>query len=61
MAAPALLIAGARDEKFVAINRRMAEAMPSATLCVIPDAGHIVHVEQPEAFLSAAVSWLCEE
>jgi 2-succinyl-6-hydroxy-2,4-cyclohexadiene-1-carboxylate synthase len=61
VAAPTLLIAGAQDEKFVAINRRLAEAMPAASLCLVPGAGHTVHLEQPEAFRSAVEYRLCEK
>jgi pimeloyl-ACP methyl ester carboxylesterase len=45
-----LLLAGAEDEKFVAINRQMAEAIPHARLRVVPGAGHTVHLEQPDRF-----------
>lgn len=47
---PVHLLVGALDTKFVAINRRMAQALPQATLTVVPDAGHTVHLEQPRRF-----------
>jgi 2-succinyl-6-hydroxy-2,4-cyclohexadiene-1-carboxylate synthase len=47
---PTWLIAGALDAKFVAINQRMAELIPGARLCILPDAGHAAHLEQPGAF-----------
>jgi 2-succinyl-6-hydroxy-2,4-cyclohexadiene-1-carboxylate synthase len=50
LAMPVLLLAGAEDEKFVAINRQMAEAIPHARLRVVPGAGHTVHLEQPDRF-----------
>lgn len=56
LAMPVHLIAGALDAKFVAINQRMAALMPAARLTVIPDAGHTVHLEQPDAYLAALLS-----
>ena len=47
---PALLMAGALDEKFTAIAQQMAAALPTARLAIVPAAGHTVHLEQPEAF-----------
>lgn len=45
--APVLLIAGALDPRFVAMARDLASRMPRAEVCVIDDAGHAVHLEQP--------------
>lgn len=50
---PVRLIAGARDEKFTALARRMSEVLPRAELVVIPDAGHAPHLERPHAFAEA--------
>jgi len=47
---PVLLLAGALDEKFMGINRQMAAQMPTATLEIVPDAGHTIHLERPELF-----------
>jgi 2-succinyl-6-hydroxy-2,4-cyclohexadiene-1-carboxylate synthase len=47
---PVLLIAGELDTKFCAIARQMAQALPQAQLCIVPNAGHTVHLEQPEVF-----------
>lgn len=44
---PTLVVAGARDDKFVAIARRMAAAVPSARLEVLDGLGHAVAVEAP--------------
>ncbi len=46
---PVTLLAGERDAKFRAIAERMADALPDATLHVVPGAGHAVQLEQPEA------------
>jgi 2-succinyl-6-hydroxy-2,4-cyclohexadiene-1-carboxylate synthase len=59
---PTLLITGARDQKFAGIAERMAKAIgPSATLALVPDAGHAAHLERPDevaalvdAFLATA-------
>ena len=50
---PVRLIAGAQDEKFAAIARRMAGLLPRAELTLIPDCGHAPHLERPQAFLEA--------
>lgn len=47
---PVHLIAGLLDEKFVETNRCMAAQIPTAELVVVPEAGHTVHLEQPEHF-----------
>lgn len=47
---PTLLIAGELDQKFAAIARSVAGALPNARLALVPDAGHTVHLEQPEIF-----------
>lgn len=56
---PALLIAGALDEKYCDIARRMAAMMPNARLKIVADAGHAVHLEQPAAFARAVYEFLC--
>jgi pimeloyl-ACP methyl ester carboxylesterase len=38
----------------------MAEALPAASLVVIPDAGHAVHLEQPAAFERHVLHFLKE-
>lgn len=58
---PALLLAGERDAKFVALAREMAGAMPQATLHIVPEAGHTIHLERPEAWLRLVLSWLQEQ
>ena len=47
---PTLLIAGALDQKYVALARKMSDALPCARTHIMPDAGHATHLEQPEAF-----------
>jgi 2-succinyl-6-hydroxy-2,4-cyclohexadiene-1-carboxylate synthase len=52
ISSPVHLIAGARDEKYVALAREMASALPLSDLTVVPGAGHSVHLEAPDAWLS---------
>lgn len=44
------LIVGEADKKFVQINKEMQQQLPHACLHVVPNAGHTIHVEQPELF-----------
>lgn len=44
---PVTLVVGERDEKFKAIAREMAALIGDATVAVVPDTGHAVHVEAP--------------
>ena len=58
---PVLLLAGELDNKFVAINRKMARLLPRATLQIVPGAGHTVHLERPLLFLQDSLHWfLCD-
>jgi 2-succinyl-6-hydroxy-2,4-cyclohexadiene-1-carboxylate synthase len=49
---PTLLIAGELDTKFTMIARLMAQLLPQSQLRIIPGAGHTVHLERPEEFVS---------
>jgi 2-succinyl-6-hydroxy-2,4-cyclohexadiene-1-carboxylate synthase len=55
--APVLVLAGEHDSKFRDLGERMAGSMPDATFRVIADAGHSVHLEQPEATADAVAEW----
>jgi 2-succinyl-6-hydroxy-2,4-cyclohexadiene-1-carboxylate synthase len=52
---PVTLIAGERDSKYRKLGERMAAAIPSARLLVVPAAGHAVHLEAP-ALVAAAIA-----
>jgi 3-oxoadipate enol-lactonase len=56
---PALVLAGA-DDQLIPIDesRRMAEALPNAQLAVVPDAGHLAPLENPEASNEALLRFL---
>lgn len=58
VACPTLLLTGTRDEKYDALGSRMAVLMPNAEQHPIPEAGHNVHLEQPEAFTRALLAHL---
>jgi 2-succinyl-6-hydroxy-2,4-cyclohexadiene-1-carboxylate synthase len=60
LSTPTLLIAGALDEKYCQLGREMAAAIPDARLETVPDAGHTVHLERPEAFVAALRTFLEE-
>lgn len=53
-----LLVAGADDERYLAIARAMAHRLPRATVQVVPDAGHTTHLENPAAFTAAVEAFL---
>ena len=56
---PVLLIAGAHDEAFCQHARRMHELIGSnATLHIVQDAGHSVHLEQPQTTAQIVCNWL---
>ncbi len=49
IAAPVLAIAGEHDDKYAAIAERMVAELQDGRVAIVPDAGHAVHLEQPEA------------
>jgi 2-succinyl-6-hydroxy-2,4-cyclohexadiene-1-carboxylate synthase len=55
---PALVVAGERDERYAALGRRLVDALPDATLALVPGAGHAAHLERPQAFLDAVLPFL---
>jgi 2-succinyl-6-hydroxy-2,4-cyclohexadiene-1-carboxylate synthase len=46
---PVTLIVGERDAKYRDLAERMAAKLPGARVAVVPEAGHAVHLEAPEA------------
>jgi pimeloyl-ACP methyl ester carboxylesterase len=56
---PTLLIWGEADARSpLAVARQFEAATPNAQLVVIPDAGHVSNLEQPERF-NEAVRTFC--
>ena len=58
---PVLLLAGAEDEKFVNIARRMDEELPGSHFQLVSHAGHAIHVEQPEKFGTIVSDFLIQD
>ncbi len=57
---PTLLIAGELDPAYCALGQEMLDLIPQARLEVVPDAGHAVHLEQPERFRALVLEFLNE-
>lgn len=55
---PALAVAGEADRRYRDYAERLVAAIPGARLEVVPDAGHAVHLEQPERFVRALRGFL---
>jgi proline iminopeptidase len=56
---PVLLLAGRHDRACpAAASERMEELIPDATLHVFDDAGHMMFVESPDAFLGAVAGFV---
>ncbi len=58
LAMPVLLIAGANDQKFVDLARRMKSLIPQSELHVIDDVGHTCHLENITRFTAIFQDWL---
>jgi 3-oxoadipate enol-lactonase len=59
VAVPTLGIAGAEDPLITpAVCETLVDGIPDARLVVVPDASHLVNVEQPDAFAAAALGHL---
>ena len=55
---PALIIVGELDTKYVDLGRQLAHAIPNATLQIVGNCGHAVHLEKPDAFAASIGSFL---
>lgn len=55
---PTLLLVGELDQKYCAIARRMVTLLPQARVVVVPDAGHTIHLEQPDSFAHTVLEFL---
>jgi 2-succinyl-6-hydroxy-2,4-cyclohexadiene-1-carboxylate synthase len=55
---PALLLAGTLDTKFCGLAEQMAALLPLATVQIVPNSGHTIHLEQPAAFQQAVLGFL---
>ncbi len=57
---PVLVVVGEQDAPFIGHSQRMAKAIPTARLVVIPDAGHSPQFENTDAWWDALSSFLQE-
>lgn len=55
---PTLLIAGRHDRKYASIAAAMRQALPDASLRIVPDAGHAVIGEQPRMVADLVTEFL---
>jgi pimeloyl-ACP methyl ester carboxylesterase len=55
---PALVLVGAQDNAYLRAAEVMGAKLPQATRVVIPDAGHVVNIEQAAAFDRAVLDFL---
>jgi 2-succinyl-6-hydroxy-2,4-cyclohexadiene-1-carboxylate synthase len=55
---PVAVLAGEHDAKFVALGQRLADALPRASLTIVPGVGHALALEAPAAVAAAIESEL---
>jgi pimeloyl-ACP methyl ester carboxylesterase len=55
---PTLIIHGQTDPIPLAAIERMHRAIRNSVLHVIPECGHFVHIEKPDAYLSLITDFL---
>ncbi len=55
---PTLALTGEHDAKFAAIARDMAARSDCIAAQIVPDAGHTLHLDAPEAFAHAVMGFL---
>tara|TARA_B100000959_G_scaffold105921_2_gene111757 strand:- start:11298 stop:11825 length:528 start_codon:yes stop_codon:yes gene_type:complete len=53
-----LIIAGELDTKFVEIGEQMTAVLPEAQLCIVPGAGHTVHLERPRHWVKVVAEFM---
>jgi pimeloyl-ACP methyl ester carboxylesterase len=58
-----LLFVAAEDDRVIAAEqvRKMADAVPQAQLSVVPGAGHLVPIEQPQAVARLLADWIASQ
>ena len=55
---PVRCIAGEEDARYLQLAQEMASVIPHGEAFIIPGAGHATHLEQPQAFHKAVLSFL---
>jgi pimeloyl-ACP methyl ester carboxylesterase len=58
LSVPALVLVGERDEAYLRAADVMAARIPGAKLVRVPDAGHVVNIEQADGFNTAMLDFL---
>jgi len=56
--APTLVLCGERDKANLPLTRSLADALPNATLELVPDAGHVANLDNPAAFTTLVADFL---
>lgn len=54
---PALVIVGEKDEAYLRASEVMSRRMPRAERVLIPGAGHVVNLDEPQAFAEAVLAF----
>jgi pimeloyl-ACP methyl ester carboxylesterase len=55
---PVLVLVGARDKAFLPAADYVTAKIPGAVQVVVPDAGHVSNLDQPELFNQAVLEFL---
>ena len=55
---PSLVVVGGDDKPFLAASEYMQQKIPGAKKVIVPDAGHAVNIDQPQAFVEAVMNFL---
>lgn len=55
---PSLVVVGADDTPFLAASAYMGKKIPGARKVVVPNAGHVVNIDQPQRFLEGVLPFL---
>lgn len=58
LTAKTLLVTGELDTKFTSVNESIVKKLPSAKHQIIKNAGHTVHMEEPEKFIKTVNEFL---
>ena len=55
---PTLYLMGSEDYMFLPSIEKLAATHRSAQLCVVPQSGHVVNVDQPDSFNAHSISFI---
>jgi pimeloyl-ACP methyl ester carboxylesterase len=57
---PTLIVVGANDTPFLGASDYMAQRIPNARKVLVPDAGHMPNLDQPQTFRAALAEFLAD-